>query len=713
MPKLGITTKILLALLGLSLFSLIVFGYIAFSKMKEMGQFALKNNLSLGEVAVRDSEEALINQTEEYLVKLAQDQAAIANALLKKVEDEVDVMTRFASNIWRRPLSSGYRHSYSQDDKPDNIHAASFYFLTSGVTLNAVTGELNLSSQLDDIFIPVFANDSNLDSIYIGTESGIFRGYPWMSGLEPSYDHKKRDWYIQAVKQDKTVWSQPYINAINKELIVTCSKPFYRSGGELVVVVEVDVTLKVMNEQILSTQIGESGYAFLIDDKGNIITHPGMTPGDTRWDERYLTKNLLQSSSEGLRNIVKDMIAGNTGIHRFQGDPTIAGGNDKYIAYAPIASTNWSLGVAMPVQEIIAPTKATKEKIILATKDTGRHIDVGIKNLLNILVVVFVIIIFVVSGSAHMLSKKITKPILALNKGANIVGGGNLDYKLDLKTGDEIEDLANAFNKMTSDLKIYINNLKETTAAKERIESELKIAHEIQTSMLPRIFPPFPDRKEFDIFATMDPAKEVGGDFYDFFFIDKNKLCLLIGDVSGKGVPAALFMAITKTLLKTEALNGLSSDEIITRVNNTLFPDNETCMFVTVLCAILDIETGMIQFSNAGHNPPLIYAGNGGFEFINLPKGFVVGAMQDSKFESRKLTLKPKDAIFFYTDGVTEAMNRQDKLFSEQRLQSCLSRLKDKDITGIVHGVRHQIQAFAEDAAQSDDITMLALRYKG
>ena len=257
-----------------------------------------------------------------------------------------------------------------------------------------------------------------------------------------------------------------------------------------------------------------------------------------------------------------------------------------------------------------------------------------------------------------------------------------------------------------------IENVKTTVAAKERIEADLRIARDIQTSMLPTVFPPFPDRKEFDIFATMESAKEVGGDFYDFFLIGENKLCFLIGDVSGKGVPAALFMAISKTLLKTEALRDIPPDEILFWVNNTLYPDNDTCMFATIFCAILNTETGELQFANGGHNPPL-HADGGDFEFIQMPKGFVVGPMPDTKFESRKLTLKPNDVIFMYTDGVTEAMNPESQQFSDERLKQCLSRLKEKDITDIIHGVRAEIETFAQGASQSDDITMLALKFNG
>jgi sigma-B regulation protein RsbU (phosphoserine phosphatase) len=266
---------------------------------------------------------------------------------------------------------------------------------------------------------------------------------------------------------------------------------------------------------------------------------------------------------------------------------------------------------------------------------------------------------------------------------------------------------------MVESLKIHMKELERTTAAKERIESELRVATEIQTSMLPTIFPPFPDRKEFDIFATMSPAREVGGDFYDFFFVDQNKLCFDIGDVCGKGIPAALFMAISKTLLKTEALRGLSPEEILTRVNDILSPDNEFSMFFTGFCVILNMENGEMLFANGGHNPPLICTADGEFQFIQMSKSLVVGVMPDVRFECQKLILKPDDVIFMYTDGVTEAENPEKNLFSSDRLKNCLSNLKDRDPTHIIKAIRDEIETFTRGTSQSDDITMLALRFNG
>jgi sigma-B regulation protein RsbU (phosphoserine phosphatase) len=288
-----------------------------------------------------------------------------------------------------------------------------------------------------------------------------------------------------------------------------------------------------------------------------------------------------------------------------------------------------------------------------------------------------------------------------------------LDKKLEIRTGDEIEELAKIFNKMTDDLKLYIKNLKETVEAKERIEQELKVARDIQYSMLPGQFPAFPDRKEFDIFAMMTPAKDVGGDFYDFFFIDNNRLFFCIGDVSGKGMPAALFMAMTKTLLKGAALNGLSPREILFNVNNALEKDNSSCMFATVFCGILNVFTGDLLYSNAGHNRPLLSDGKA-FSFMKMPSASPVGPlpMTENKFDDMTAVLKEGTFIFLYTDGVTEAMNSNFELFTDHKLEETLNALSGKNSEELVKSVRNAVEKHADGEAQSDDITMLALEIK-
>jgi phosphoserine phosphatase RsbU/P len=262
-------------------------------------------------------------------------------------------------------------------------------------------------------------------------------------------------------------------------------------------------------------------------------------------------------------------------------------------------------------------------------------------------------------------------------------------------------------------VKRLMNNLRTETEARERLNTELRIAREIQTSMLPRTFPPFPDRKEFEIFATMEPAKEVGGDLYDFFFVEENRLCVIIADVSGKGVPAALFMAVSKALFKSEAKRGYSASEIVTRVNDLITPDNPECMFVTVFCLVLNTETGEADCCNGGHNPPLLCTHEGQIRRLDAPIGVMVGLEEGFPYRSTTIRLKPGELLLLYTDGVTEAMNSRSELFSEERLKSCLSSLRHRGLVEIVEGVKQEIVLHAETQPQSDDITMLALQYNG
>ncbi len=275
------------------------------------------------------------------------------------------------------------------------------------------------------------------------------------------------------------------------------------------------------------------------------------------------------------------------------------------------------------------------------------------------------------------------------------------------------KDPSALFELVRVSIRRSLENLKNTVAEKERIENDLRVAHDIQMAALPRSFPAFPDREDFEIFASMEAARDVGGDFYDFFLISEDKLCFIIGDVSGKGVPSALFMMIVKTLLKTVAMEDLSPDEILFRVNNIIASDNDTSMFVTILCAILDTQNGTLHIGNAGHNPPLICKQGQGVEFIEIPPSFLLGLMEDMRFSTETLVMTSGDIIFFYTDGVTEAMNPKHEQFSEERLQKALTDLRDDPITEIITGMNREVRNFAGGSPQSDDITMLALTFFG
>jgi sigma-B regulation protein RsbU (phosphoserine phosphatase) len=262
-------------------------------------------------------------------------------------------------------------------------------------------------------------------------------------------------------------------------------------------------------------------------------------------------------------------------------------------------------------------------------------------------------------------------------------------------------------------LKRMMENIQAETEARERINAELRIARNIQSSMLPREFPPFPGRTDFEIYATMEPASEVGGDFYDFFLVRENKLCVLVGDVSGKGIPAALFMALSKTLLRSEAMRGYSVNDILARVNTALSADNKECMFLTVFCLILDTRTGETEYCSGGHNAPLYCPSSGGIRFLDQQPGPLIGFEEDFRCESKGVQLNRGDLLLLYTDGVTEAENARQEPFSEKRLGETVAGLRSGTLAQIIDGVRSDIAGHVQGHAQSDDITVLALKYNG
>jgi serine phosphatase RsbU (regulator of sigma subunit) len=319
----------------------------------------------------------------------------------------------------------------------------------------------------------------------------------------------------------------------------------------------------------------------------------------------------------------------------------------------------------------------------------------------------------IVAGlAAAFVARSLANPIVRLTAMAKSLAGGDLSRRIDVPVGNEIGELAASFNDMAGHLAASIAHLRETTAARERIESELRVAHDIQMSMVPKLFPPFPDRPEFDIHGRLVPAREVGGDFYDFFLIDDDHLCIAIGDISGKGVPASLFMAVTKTLLRATASMGRGPDEMLTLLNRELCRDNEACMFVTIFCGILDIRTGALQYSNGGHNLPYVVT----LEWtrsLQGAQGTALGLVDEAVYQVLEVVLARGNVLFLYTDGITEAMDGSGNLYTETRLEDCLRRTDHLPVADLTQAVASEAYTFAGGAPQSDDLTVLALRYLG
>lgn len=334
--------------------------------------------------------------------------------------------------------------------------------------------------------------------------------------------------------------------------------------------------------------------------------------------------------------------------------------------------------------------------------------------LVNMLLISFAIVGITMLAYIFFVRKMVTKPVGELTAFTQEITKTNSfeNQRIQIKTGDEIESLSVSFNFMLDELENYIANLSKVTAEKERICAELDVARHIQASMLPCIFPAFPERYEFDIYASMTPAKEVGGDFYDFFLVDDDHLAIVMADVSGKGVPAALFMMISKTLLKSAAQNGSSPKAVLETVNHQLCENNDAEMFVTVWLGILEISTGKMKCANAGHEYPAIMRKDGEFELFKDKHGFVLAGMDGVRYREYELELNAGDRLFVYTDGVPEATDAANTLYGTERMIAALNRAKNGSCRRLLEELHRDVDSFVGQADQFDDITMLCVEYK-
>ncbi|UCH89589.1 MAG: HAMP domain-containing protein [Thermoplasmata archaeon] len=453
--KMKIRTKILIVFLVFSLISLIFFGYFSLDNLEESGDYTIDRCTELGDSAVDDSTTALESQAEDNLVRLAKGQAAFGNMLFEKIESEVSIVSEFAATLIDNSSSFQYKYSYSQNEQPEDIFEDSVYVLAPGVSADNVRAELDLSSVLDNIFIPTYSNDPYVEWIYIGTGSGFARIYPWDTGIDPTYDPRVRDWYTNAVESGGISWTSPYLDVGTNELMITCSAPVYSTSTDYFWVVAADITIKTINSDIIKPQVGETGYGILVDNNGNIIARPGLQAEDKMWDESFELENLLESTNPDLKAIGEDMTTGNSGISRCELEE-----GEKYFAYAPIESTGWSVAFVMPIAEIIAPAVEIEGKITNATGNASDYIDEQLGEAFNISILFVIIALAVISVLSILVGRSITRPIFLLKDGADAMQKKQLEHKIEVNTGDEFEFLAESLNQMAYTAKFDLEKSK-------------------------------------------------------------------------------------------------------------------------------------------------------------------------------------------------------------------------------------------------------------
>jgi len=531
-----------------------------------------------------------------------------------------------------------------------------------------------------------------------------------------SYDYFNQAWYSLPKKLKKPVWSDPYFDlGGGNALMCTYAVPFYLGANkerlEFKGVLTMDVSLKSLEKIVSGVHIFKSGFAMLVSKSGKILTSP--KPEYINQDLRDITRNIREEVNNielDLNDDIKDpsqqargsrthvsigagdsleerILRGEVGFANAGKALKKSGGDLLY--YAPVGTTGWSLIVVFSSNELLSGLIDFLKKLASVV--------------LGSMIAALLITIFIV--------KRFTHPIRKLADAARLIGQGEFHATLPvIRSKNEIGQLAKSFALMQVELQNYIYNLQETTSAKEKIESELKVAHEIQVGMLPTHFP---QRMDCDLFAILEPARAVGGDLYDFFVIDKDRLYFAVGDVSGKGVPASLFMAVTRTLFRSKAISGVPLEDVFMSINEELCKDNPNVMFVTFQAAILDLKAGTLEICNAGHNLPILIKKEGSADKLLCKSNIPLGIRDAVKYHSETYQLEHGDMLVLYTDGVTEATNIRYELYKEDNLLKSISMILNLPAKETATRLIMDVKSFSGEAEQSDDITLLVVKYNG
>ena len=496
------------------------------------------------------------------------------------------------------------------------------------------------------------------------------------------YDYHYMDWYQIPKLLNRPYWSEPYYDAGGGEkMMTTYSKPLYDSNGNMYAIITADLSLEWLTELVGKIKAFENSYNLVVSRNASFIVHPdhSLILNETIFSSTY------GDDDESLIKMQDDMVHCRAGEVLRSKD-----GGKFFVFYSPVETTCWSVAIVCPRSELY----------------------VGVHKMRNVLIVLGIVALILMIVLSYSGIRKVVAPVEDFSVVAKKIAKGEFDVELPhIESKDELKELHDSFEYMQHSLVQYIDELKSTTANKERIESELRIAHKIQMGMIPKSFPAFPERDDLSLAAKLVPAKEVGGDLYDFFIQDE-KLYFIIGDVSGKGIPASLVMAVTCRLFRSAASHFDKPEDIMTSLNNSMSDGNESSMFCTAFLGILDLKTGELNFCNAGHNAPFIISGDGKISYINVQPNLPLGLMGDFPYVGQDMMIEKSTKLYLYTDGVNEAENKENKQLGDAKLVSLLRANASNEPGEIVEKIFEEIIRHADGATQSDDITMMCIKFR-
>ncbi len=707
----GLQQKILNLVLIFMLAMVGVFGAVSYYQSKRLTKTVEDAREKQQQSIEKESHNTMHQVIDGTIVKMTALQAYIADDLFADVKSDVLTLQTLAKDIFEHKdtITPG---KVAEPDAANEGKATAQVLCESGVDYKN-SKYLAVAANMSDTMTAMLQNSTRIDNCFIGLADGTHITVDKHSankfdanGKIIDFPVRDRFWYKTAAEKKELCFSGIEEDKYTGSLCVTCSAPVY-VGGELMGVVGADLFLNSMAEYVKNSD-SESGVICVVNNDGQVVF--SSDNGELfKVETSANASDLRKSSNTQLGEFVTKALKERTELTKFRI-------NDKeyYAAGSPMETVGWTVITLVDKQVTEQPAQNMLDEYNKVNDEAADDFAESSSwtKITTLVMIAFLLILG--TASALWVAGRIVKPVETMTD--EIIEGGRTGKIFEMKdiyrTKDEIEVLAESFDDLSKKTVQYIKDITEITKEKERIGTELELARKIQADMLPNIFPPFPERKEFDIYASMTPAKEVGGDFYDFYLIDDDHLGMVMADVSGKGVPAALFMMMSKILIKNYALMGCSPAQVLEQTNNTICMNNKEDMFVTVWFGVLEISTGKITASNAGHEFPIIRRPDGNFELFKDEHGFVIGGMEDMTFDEYEIQLEKGGTLFLYTDGVAEATNTSDELFGADRMLKALNSDLNASPKQLLLNMGRAVDEFVGEADQFDDLTMLAVTLK-
>ena len=711
----GIEKKVLALVLVTILLSLLAYGGLTMYQSGMLSQLAAETSQKQQDT-ITDTTVGIMDQVvRENMERSSVLEAQIADDMFRSAKTRVMFLADYAAQVFAHP-ENYTPHTYAPPRPENEGKLAAQVLMADDVDPNdpQIRENLGLVASMSETMLSL-CSVTDIANIYLGMPDGTFFSVSRNSGqwfledgsMKP-YDPRTRHWYLQAVEEGKMCFSDVEVDATTGAMNIVCAMPVYYPDGKLAAVAGADVYLDDILKSLGNSDV-EGGFRAAVNHDGHVLF---TTSAEPEFQARISAEaaDLRTGENAELGQLVTDALEDQTDIRIVK-----LGSGNYYMMGVPLKTVSWTLLTAFSEERAETPVDMLQEKyteIQSKATSTYRQKANNSKTIAFICIAGLAALLLV---NTVIVGKRIVRPLNKITKRITELGEENPEFKMEetFRTGDEIEVLAESFAKLSHETVQYVSEVRRVTAENERIGTELNLARRIQAEMLPNIFPPFPERTDMNIFASMRPAKEVGGDFYDFFLIDDSHLGLVMADVSGKGVPAALFMMAAKILVQNHTMNGGSPAEVLQKVNNQICQKNKEQMFVTVWLGILDLKTGLLTAANAGHEYPILQGEDGRYELVKDKHGFVIGGLEGVRYKDYTLKMSKGMKLFVYTDGIPEATNEAGEFYGTERLLETLNEHQGEDPTELIHHIHEDLHGFVGNAAQFDDVTMMCVEFIG